>query len=224
LSYRTKLNFLSFHKNLDSNHWLLLLMWVLYCLIHSVLAMKSIKSFVAAISGSFFRYYRLVYTLLATTGLLALLYFQYSLASPMLISEIAVQYISLIILVLPGVLVMMISIIKYFKLLSGIRTLYEAKPSAELLKKGIHNYIRHPLYSGTLLFTWGLFFIFPMLNNLIAAGVITGYVFLGIQLEEKKLLIEFGDSYLDYMSRVPMLIPDFKRLKQNKKGQPGGHP
>lgn len=193
-------------------------MWVLYCLVHSVLAMKSVKSFVAAISGRFFRYYRLAYTLLAATGLLALLYFQYSLVSPTLISQKAVQYLSLIILVLPGLLVMIISIVKYFKLLSGIRTLYEAKPSAELLKKGIHNYVRHPLYAGTLLFIWGLFFIFPMLNNLIAAGAITCYVFLGIRLEEKKLLLEFGDSYQEYMSRIPMLIPDFKRLKQNKKG------
>ena len=118
----------------------------------------------------------------------------------------------------------MISILKYFKLLSGVRTLYEAKPPMELKREGIHNYVRHPLYPGTLLFIWGLFFIFPMLNNLIAAVIITGYVLIGIRLEEKKLLIEFGNLYADYISQVPMLVPGFKRLKQNKKGQPPGHP
>lgn len=118
----------------------------------------------------------------------------------------------------------MVSILKYFKLLSGIRTLYQAKPSTELRREGIHNYVRHPLYLGTLLFIWGLFFIFPMLNNLIAVVIITLYVLIGIWLEEKKLLIEFGNLYADYISQVPMLIPGFKRLKQKKKGQPSGRP
>ena len=119
---------------------------------------------------------------------------------------------------------MIISILKYFKLLSGVRSLYEVEPSTELLRGGIHNHVRHPLYSGTLMFIWGLFFIFPMLNNLIAVIIITGYVLIGIRLEEKKLLIEFGNIYADYMSRVPMLIPGFKSLKQNKKGRPSGSP
>ena len=108
---------------------------------------------------------------------------------------------------------MMISILKYFKLLSGVRTLYQVKPSTELRQEGIHNYVRHPLYLGTLLFIWGLFFIFPMLNNLIAVIIITGYTLIGIRLEEKKLLIEFGNLYAGYISRVPMLIPRFKRVK-----------
>jgi protein-S-isoprenylcysteine O-methyltransferase Ste14 len=119
---------------------------------------------------------------------------------------------------------MMISIIKYFKLLGGVRTLYQASPSMALLREGIHKYIRHPLYLGTLLWIWGLFFIFPMLNNLIAVVIITGYVLIGIRLEEKKLLAEYGNLYADYISKVPMLVPDFKRLKQNKKGQPSGRP
>ena len=119
---------------------------------------------------------------------------------------------------------MMISILKYFKLLSGVRTLYDANPSKELKLDGIHRYVRHPLYLGTLLFIWGLVFIFPMLNNFIAAVMITGYVLIGIRLEEKKLLVEFGSSYGDYISRVPMLVPGFKGVKQNKKGQPYGRP
>ena len=127
-------------------------------------------------------------------------------------------------MVFPGFTIMIISILKYFNLLSGIRTLYEANPSAKLLRGGIHDYVRHPLYSGTLLFIWGLFFSFPMLKNLIAMIIITGYVLVGIRLEEKKLLIEFGKAYADYMNRVPMLIPYLKILKQNKKGRPSGSP
>ncbi len=126
-------------------------------------------------------------------------------------------------LVLPGLIIMFISIKKYFLLLSGIRSLYEAAPPAELKVEGIHRFVRHPLYSGTILFVWGLFFIFPMLNNLIAVVLLTAYVLIGIRFEEKKLLQEFGKRYYDYMKRVPMLIPNFI-LKSIKKGQPFGSP
>ena len=199
-------------------------MWILYGFIHSLLADTKVKIFFEKVSGNFFRYYRLAYTILAAVTLLLILYFQYSFTSPVLINPKDLKYISFVIFVLPGLFTMMISILKYFKLLSGVRTLYEAKPSVKLQRQGIHNYIRHPLYSGTLVFMWGLFFIFPMLNNLIAIVIITTYVLIGIKLEEKKLLIEFGNSYADYISQVPMLIPGFKRLKHNKKGQPPGRP
>ena len=209
---------------MDVNHWLLVFLWILYSLIHSLLADAKVKLFFEKISGKFFRYYRLAYTILAAVTLLFILYFQYSFTSPVLINPKELKYISFVIFVLPGLFIMMISILKYFQLLSGVRTLYEAKPSTKLQRKGIHNYIRHPLYSGTLLFIWGLFFIFPMLNNLIAVVIITTYIFIGIRLEEKKLLIEFGNLYADYIAQVPMIIPGLKQWKQNKKGQPPGHP
>lgn len=118
------------------------------------------------------------------------------------------------ILVLPGFIIMILSIYKYFRLLSGIRSLYEAVPPVELKIEGIHKFVRHPLYTGTILFTWGLFLIFPFLNNLIAVVIITGYTIIGIQFEEKKLGIEFGKVYFEYKSKVPMLIPFLKKSKK----------
>jgi len=189
-----------------------------------VLAASKVKLFFEKISGRFFRYYRLAYSILATVTLVFILYFQYSFTSPILINSIFIKYASLIIFVIPGLVIMMVSIVKYFKLLSGVRSLFLPKPPGGLKLDGIHKYVRHPLYSGTLLFIWGLFFIFPMLNNLIAVIIISGYVLIGIIFEEKKLLKEFGNLYADYISRVPMLIPSLKGIMQNKKGQPFGHP
>lgn len=203
---------------MDINHCLLLFFWILYCVLHSVLAATKVKLYFEKISGKFFRYYRLAYTILAAITLALLICFQYSFSSMQLINLKALQYISGALFVLPGLLIMMVSIIKYFKLLSGIRTLYEAQPSKELKRDGIHKYVRHPLYTGTLLFIWGLFFIFPMLNNLIAVVIITGYVLIGTRLEEKKLLMEFGSLYADYITEVPMLVPGSKWARQNKKG------
>lgn len=118
-----------------------------------------------------------------------------------------VKWLAFLIFFLPGLAIMMITIYKYFLLLSGIRSIYIPAPAVQLKKDGIHKYVRHPLYLGTLLFIWGLFFIFPMLNNLIAVIIITLYVFGGIMFEEKKLLQQFGSSYVDYISTVPMIFP-----------------
>ena len=81
-----------------------------------------------------------------------------------------------------------------------------------LQQSGLHKYVRHPLYLGTLLFIWGLFLIFPLMSNIIAATTITMYVLIGMRLEEKKLKIQFGESYIEYVKKVPKLIPETKPL------------
>lgn len=98
--------------------------------------------------------------------------------------------------------------------MSGIRSVYMASAPAELKIEGIHRYVRHPLYSGTILFVAGLFFVFPTLGNLIAVVLLIGYVLLGIVFEEKKLMKEFGENYKDYKLKVPGLIPGFKFKKR----------
>jgi len=170
--------------------------------------------------GKYFRYYRLAYTLFASTTLILILLFQYSFYSPILIKAVSLKFFAVIFLMLPGFIVMAISIKKYFMLLSGISSVFTPKPQAELKVDGIHQYVRHPLYFGTILFVWGLWFVFPMLNNLIAVLILTLYVFVGIIFEEKKLIKEFGENYKLYISNVPMLIPSFrkgfrKKFKQN---------
>lgn len=191
-------------------HWILVFVWVLYYAIHSILAATPVKNFFAERLKRYFRFYRLSYSIFATIALIFLLLYQYSFESPVLIRSILVKYISLILLVIPGLIIMFISIKKYFLLLSGVRSIYEATPPSELKVEGIHRYVRHPLYSGTILFVWGLFFIFPMLNNLIAAVLLTAYVLVGIIFEERKLLKEFGSKYEEYRSEVPKLIPGLR--------------
>lgn len=199
---------------MDSLHWLLILFWIIYYMVHSILAATSVKIFFKKSLGNYFRYYRLTYSIFVTITLLWLLYYQYSFQSPLLIRSMALRYFSFLLLVLPGILIMLISIKKYFLLLSGVRSIFTPTPAAELKADGIHRYIRHPLYSGTILFVWGLFFIFPFLNNLIAVVLLTLYVLIGISFEEKKLIKEFGKKYDEYIFKVPKLIPDLKIKKR----------
>lgn len=201
-----------FLKKLITDYIILALLWIFYCVLHSVLAAAKWKSFLERNTGKLFRYYRISYSIFFTITLFGILYFQYSFKSTQLFQSLVLKYISLLLLLLPGLLIMGISIFKYFKLLSGIRSLYQAKPSAHLKLEGIHKYVRHPLYLGTILFIWGLFFIFPMLNNLIAIIIITLYTLIGIQFEEKKLIKEFGNEYTEYIKKVPAIIPRFSNL------------
>jgi protein-S-isoprenylcysteine O-methyltransferase Ste14 len=196
------------------NHFLLIFFWIIYYAIHSILAATSAKVFFQKKLGKYFRYYRLAYSIFATITLGWLLYFQYSFESPILIKSFPIKYFAILFLILPGITIMFISIKKYFLLLSGVRSIFTPVPASELKINGIHRFVRHPLYSGTILFVWGLFFVFPFLNNLIAAALLTLYVLIGIIFEEKKLKIEFGKNYEEYIAKVPMLIPGFRNKKK----------
>jgi protein-S-isoprenylcysteine O-methyltransferase Ste14 len=44
-------------------------------------------------------------------------------------------------------------------------------------------------------------------KNLLACLVLTLYTIWGARLEEKKLAAQFGETYVAYKKRVPMLLP-----------------
>lgn len=154
-----------------------------------------------------FKYYRPLYSIFAFVSLGALLWYQFTITRIDLMHFTPVRFIPGLMMAIPGILIMIICIRKYFYELSGLQALQEDKSKVTLQKRGLHQYVRHPLYLGTLLFIWGLFCIFPNLSNLIACLVVTVYTIIGIELEEKKLRVEFGNEYLEYSKKVPKLFP-----------------
>ncbi len=196
---------------MNTQHWLLLILWILYGVVHSFLANVIVKQSIQKNMGKLFRYYRICYSLFALVTLMLLLWYQLSMRSIWLYSLAIMRYGVSLVFIVPGIIIMVKCIGKYFFDLSGIQSFQKHKPAinSTLQQTGLHKYVRHPLYFGTLLFVWGLFLSFPLLSNLIAAVILTVYVIIGIQLEETKLFLEYGEEYKRYSKRVPKLIPKF---------------
>jgi methanethiol S-methyltransferase len=69
----------------------------------------------------------------------------------------------------------------------------------------LYRWVRHPIYLGVLLAVWAT----PAMTvgHLLLALVITGYILIGIQLEESDLIQQFGDQYRRYRRHAAMLFP-----------------
>ena len=189
------------------NHIILVALWLLFGVLHSMLAAEWFKRLMARWLGGGYKYYNLAYSIFALLTLIGILFFQFNMESRVL--YVAPPWVKLLLWlpVLIGLLIMVVVIKKYFFSLSGISVFYKHQPPVTLELGGLNRYVRHPLYLGTLLFVWGVFFVFPYLNGLLACIVITLYTVLGAILEEKKLVKQFGKQYELYKKQVPMLIP-----------------
>jgi protein-S-isoprenylcysteine O-methyltransferase Ste14 len=201
------------------SHLFLAMAWIVYCVLHSVLASITVKQVLEKRIKSAFRFYRFIYTLFAFFGLVAILFYQFTIYSVLLFSS--PYWIQIIggLLMAFGAVLMLMMIWKYFMQLSGVRWLYSEKVSSKLEITGLHKYVRHPLYLGTFAFIWGWFLISPFTSYLIATLIITVYTLIGLKFEEQKLIAEFGDAYVEYKKQVPLLLPDLRKKNQDTRNK-----
>ena len=82
----------------------------------------------------------------------------------------------------------------------------------QIIAKGPYQWSRHPLYLFLIFLIWAC----PVLtlDRLIFNIMWTFWIVIGTYLEDRDLHREFGSQYLEYSSRVPMLIP--YRIRGNK--------
>ncbi len=76
---------------------------------------------------------------------------------------------------------------------------------SDFVVRGPYLWVRHPLYFFTIMLIWSC----PDVNSdrLLFNVLWTLWVVLGSYLEEKDLVAEFGEKYLQYQKTVPMLLP-----------------
>lgn len=95
--------------------------------------------------------------------------------------------------------------------MSGV---FEESKTSRLHTDGLHRFVRHPLYFGTILFLLGLGLYFPTVANLVTIFIFSTYTVIGTHYEEMKLVDQFGSAYQEYQRKVPAIFPGLKRFSK----------
>lgn len=84
---------------------------------------------------------------------------------------------------------------------------YQGKPwsGSAFTEKFFYKIVRHPIQLGLLMVVWTNPHMSKTLYLL--AGLLTVYIHIGLCFEERALLKAHGETYRDYMRRVPRLLP-----------------
>jgi protein-S-isoprenylcysteine O-methyltransferase Ste14 len=71
--------------------------------------------------------------------------------------------------------------------------------------RSLYRVVRHPMMVGFLLTLWCV----PTMTagHLLFAALMTGYILVGVHMEERSLLRKLGEDYRLYREQTPMLIP-----------------
>lgn len=183
---------------------------ILWGVVHSVLASHSVKQAVRKLAGNiaFDRMYRFSYNSFALSSFypVAMIFFTfedqplYKIPMPWAYGTVIIQGIAVLIL-MSAVLQTGIGEFIGWDQLSQID---ESKPPS-LITDGWYARVRHPLYTGILVFGW----LIPEMtvNSLALLIVFSLYILIGAWFEERKLLKDFGPAYAEYKTRVPMFFP-----------------
>jgi len=182
--------------------------WLIYFVLHSGLALTAVKQLAQRILGTGYRFYRLGYSIISTVGLIALLFVNGEVTAPYFFEPLGLlRYVSFVCTAF-GVIILQVAFKQY-----RLRAFLGLIPEVHGLRRsGILAWIRHPIYSGLILIVAGFFLFIPNLPTLISCAFMLGYLPIGMWLEERKLIAEYGQAYRDYQKEVPALIPRLSKL------------
>jgi protein-S-isoprenylcysteine O-methyltransferase Ste14 len=188
---------------------LLVLSWIVYFTIHSLLAGNTVKRWVAQRLTNLVPVYRLSYNALALVLLVVPVTLIYQING-----EYWWRWTGW-----AGWLANGAALLALFAFLWSLRYydgatflgwrqmrlgLAHVEDPGSLQLSPFHRFVRHPWYFLGLVILWTRDMNTPLL---VSAIIITLYLWIGSRLEERKLVYYYGEAYREYRKRVPGLIP-----------------
>ena len=190
---------------------MLAVLWIIWCALHSGMISVTATGYLKRWLGTRFRIYRLIFNLVALVTVIPVMVYEQWLRGPMLFRWEGVLILFQVILLISALLLFLAGA-RHYDLLqfSGLRQLKTGSShnalteTGELDTTGVLDITRHPWYLGGILIIWTRDID---LSALVTNIILTLYFIVGTILEERKLLIEYGENYRRYQRKVSMLIP-----------------
>lgn len=185
------------------------LLWMGYFAVHSLLASEPVKAWTARRAPALVPIYRLLYNMLALSGLLALVWLFFRQPVDWLLTPGKISRFSGALLLAVGMVILWLAFRHYsFREFAGLDVGKEENGTGEKLNtSGLNAWVRHPLYLGTLFMVAGGWLLYP---TAAATGIgisVLAYLPFGIYWEEQKLVRQYGETYRNYQKQVKRLIP-----------------
>jgi protein-S-isoprenylcysteine O-methyltransferase Ste14 len=198
---------------------ILSLVWAGYCALHSFLISIRFTNILTRLLKNYYAFYRLFYVLFSIVSLVLVINYTSTVDNEIIITYVPPLSIIRYALMSGALLMFFWAFFFNYDSLSffGIRQILHfgkvknINPSEGLKKNGLLGITRHPMYLALIIYLLSQNF---KMADIVVNIVLIIYVFIGTKLEEKKLVLEFGDTYIKYQQEVPMLIPFTKRKVQ----------
>ena len=189
----------------------LALIWFVWCFCHSALISTRVTGYLRQRLGDRFRYYRLAYNGFSLVTLIPVVLYGYSAQGEPGFSWEGHWRVGQAFL-LPASLFLFFAGGRHYDGLAflGLRQLRDRSSCMGLTEtcalntRGILGVMRHPWYAGGMMILWARDLD---VSAIVTNFILTGYFIVGTLLEERKLLIEFPETYREYRQKVSMFFP-----------------
>jgi protein-S-isoprenylcysteine O-methyltransferase Ste14 len=189
-----------------------------FAVTHSILARLPIKGWFQSRLGDrpHHGFYRIFYSIFSVVSFLPVIYILW--ANPGMSIWTLDGWMSIVfrIIQIIGVIGLIVSLVQIdagrFAGLAQVRAYASDRPlplpSEALVTSGVYGWVRHPLYFFSLLVLW----FTPAMTSTGLVFVMTStlYFFVGSIFEERTMLAIFGESYKQYQTKVPWMLPFVK--------------
>lgn len=182
--------------------------FLVFALLHSVLAMDRIKQKAERLPGNLSRFYRIFYSLVSVLTFVPPFYVWITNTGSMPLVYTIPQWIFPLIMMvrlaafgLAAYAVIQTNLLEF----TGISQIFGMPGKNKLMSSGAYGIVRHPQYTGIIIL---LFTKMEMSSlDLVAFVLFSVYFIIGAYIEEGRLLAVFGDGYRKYQEEVSMFIP-----------------